>query len=364
MASGHGVVAAVPYHGRRPPGPHGSPPLDDPLNPNPASDDRFGAPGDAREGSSAPPSPPEAPGLGAQIGATRASVTRLVTAHVELAKAEFAEISDRLKAVAILAGIAAAVGLGAGLLMLVGLPLFLGDLFFGSIGWGLLLGLLLFTDIGIASGIGIANEGLGVDTEAIERAEEARWSMDPEAAELAQRETDAALRARPRVARRVVFGSLLVAVLIGTGVGVLLGLDLTNRAWTAAGDAILPGVESGARPLAMAVLALAILFGIIGLIGGARSGGVKSAIGGLIAGALAGVALGALTAIATGPRVGAAIGVATALIAWAALMGTAAARSGFSGRAFTLSVKPERTIETAKETIQWARDRMPLSRKS
>jgi hypothetical protein len=306
----------------------------------------------------------EAPGLFGQVGATRDSVKRLVGAHVELAKAEFADISDRIKGVAILAGIAAAVGFGAGLLLLVGLPLFLGELIFGSIGWGLLLGLLFFAGIAVAAGVGIANEGLGVDKDALERAEQMRWAMDPDAADRAQHDTDAALQARPRVAGRVIAGGLIGGIVIGLVVGIVLGLDLTNRAWSAVGDAILPGVDAGARPLAAAALVLAVIGGLLGLIGGFRAGGGAGAVGGLVAGAVGGVALGALTALAPGPRVGAAIGVATALIAWVVLMATGASRAGFSGHAFTLSMKPQRTIDTAKETIEWARERMPLSRRS
>ena len=80
--------------------------------------------------------------------------------------------------------------------------------------------------------------------------------------------------------------------------------------------------------------------------------------------AIAGALLGALTAIATGPRVGAAIGVAVGLIAWIGLMGLDVARRGVDTDELKHRFWPERTIEVTKETIEWARERMPLSRKS
>ena len=84
-----------------------------------------------------------APGLGEQLGATKGSAKRLLDAHVELAKAEFADIGDEIKRVAVFAGIAIGAAIFAGLLLGVGLPLFFGEWIFGSIGWGILLGLLL-----------------------------------------------------------------------------------------------------------------------------------------------------------------------------------------------------------------------------
>src|SRR5829696_3036931 len=91
----------------------GSPPLDDPLSPPPApaaaatSEPGPGAPR-PRPGASpagAPPgSPPPAagaPGLREQIGSTRSAGQRLIGAHVELAKAEIADVADAAKRAAV-----------------------------------------------------------------------------------------------------------------------------------------------------------------------------------------------------------------------------------------------------------------------
>ena len=274
-------------------------------------------------GPAAPPAP-EAPGLFEQFGATRESVKRLVGAHIELAKAEFADITDAIKRAAIFIGLAIGAVIFGLLLVAIGTPLFLGELLFGSIGWGVLLGLLLLLAIAVAAGILALDAGRG----------------------------------------RGVAWPFLAAAVIGIVVGVVLGLDLTNRAWTALGDAAATGLDPSSRPLVLAAVSLAVIGGVLGLISGAVGGGAGAAIGGLVGGAIAGALLGALTAIATGPRVGAAIGVAAGLIAWIGLMGLDVARRGVDTDELKHRFWPDRTIEVTKETIEWARERMPLSRKS
>jgi len=226
--------------------------------------------------------------------------------------------------VAVLVGIAIGAAIFGLLLVAIGTPLFVGEWIFGSIGWGILIGLLLTLAIAVAAGV------TALDTSR-------SWGI-----------------AMP----------FLGAAAVGLVVGVVLGLDLTNRAWTALGDAAAPGLDPSSRPLVLAVASLAIIGGVLGLIAGAVGGGVGTAIGGLVGGAIVGALLGALTAIATGPRVGAAIGVATGLIVWIALMGLDIVRRGVDTDELKHRFWPERTIEATKETIEWARERMPLSRKS
>ena len=84
----------------------------------------------------------------------------------------------------------------------------------------------------------------------------------------------------------------------------------------------------------------------------------------VVAGAILGIALGALTAAAPGPRVGAAIGVAAGLVAWSGLMAASLAGGGFDTDKLKDRFWPSRTIEVTKETIEWARERMPLKRTS
>ena len=276
--------------------------------------------GTALDPTDAAPEDTNPPGLRAQLAAVIAAARRLVAAHVALAKAELGSIMGEVGRVAMLAGLAFAMLFLVGLILPIGLLLFLGDWLFGSMGWGILLGTLLLLDVAVLAGllaVGIPSGRLG------------RW--------------------------------LLLALLAGVVVGLLFGLDLTNRAWSAVGDAVLTGTEAGVRPLAMAILTLGILGGIVGLLVGLRSG---SAGGGLTSGAVAGTVLGALTAVTMGPQIGAAFGVIVTLVAWPALAGLDVSRTGIDQDALKARFYPSQTIETTKETIEWVRQRTPLGRKS
>jgi hypothetical protein len=267
---------------------------------------------------------PEAPGLGEQFGATRESVKRFVGAHVALAKAELADIADAAKRAAAFVGIAIGAAIVAALIIAVGLPLFVGEALFGSIGWGILLGVFLLAGIALAAVVAALRPGV----------------------------------------QAPIGRALLVGVVVGVVVGIVLGLDLTNRGWSALADVIVPTMDPAYRPLVVAIVGLAIIFAVLGLIAGALTSGGGGAIGGVIGGAVAGALLGLLTAFAPGRRVGAAIGVEAGLITWIAAMAIGVVRGGFDTDALKDRFWPATTIETTKETIEWARERMPLSRKS
>jgi hypothetical protein len=278
------------------------------------------------------------------------------------------------------------------LLLAVGMPLFLGEWLFGSIGWGILHGLLLLAGMGLAAAL-------------------------------------LALGMGGAVGRAFVTGVATAVV-----IGVLLGLNLTNRAWGAVGDSLLPLADPGARPLAAALVLLpivfAVLIGLLNLMRALREGAagvgspgigarIPSALptafyvgwlaafaysyssrvawpdlsllgvgvaGFLIAlvvqivvaswrpgmalitgmgiGTVIGVPLAGLTALAIGGRVAAAIGVTIGLSAWIGLMGAEIATRGVDGEELKKRFIPQKTIDITKETIEWARARMPLSRRS
>jgi hypothetical protein len=232
-------------------------------------------------------------------------------------------ILDEVKGVLVLAGIAVAVLILAGLIVPIGLSLFIGEWLFGSIGWGVLHGPLFLIGIGIACVLAALGIGAG------------------------------------RIGR-----DLLVAVIIGVVVGVVLGLDLTNQGWTRLGDAIAGNIEPGIRPLAVGAGVSAAVLGVLGLLLGLWRGGLGAAVGGLVGGAILGAILGAFTAIAMGPRVGAAVGITVALVAWPALMGATIARTGVDTDALKARFWPTETIDTTKETIEWLRQRTPLGPRS
>jgi hypothetical protein len=267
--------------------------------------------------------PADAPGLRDQLGRTKSAVGHLIGSHVELAKAEIADLMDEVKRVAMFAGVAIGAVILMALLLVIGGLLFIGDALFGSLGWGVLHGTWLLLGITVA----MVLLALGVSGGRIGR-------------------------------------SLAVGVLLGVVVGVVLGLDLTNRGWTALGDAVAGPIPADVRPLAVGAGTLAALGGLLGLVLGARGGGVGGAIAGLIGGALVGAGLGALTSIAVGPRVGAALGVTVALITWVVLMGVSVAREGVDTDALKARFMPQKTIDTTKETIEWVREQTPLGPKS
>ena len=268
------------------------------------------------------PASGDPPGLRAQLGATVSGVKRLVTAHVNLAKAEAGDIVGEVKRMVALAGMAIGVLIMAGLLLGIGGMLFLGEWLFGSIGWGVLLGTLLLVDVALMALL------LALD-----------------------------------VKGGRVTSSLAIAVVVGAGVGVLLALNLTNRGWTALGDSVAAAYDPATRTVLLALGVSAAVVGILGFIAGIR-GGLGSGIAGLIGGALVGLALGGLTVIAIPANVGAAIGVLVALIAWPVLAGRDLMRTGVDGEALMKRFTPTETIELTKETIEWVRARTPLAPKS
>lgn len=103
-------------------------------------------------------------GLRAQIDAVIMAARRLLTAHVDLAKAEAAEIGAEIKAVMLLAGLAIGALLALAFLLPIGLLLYLGDLLFGSIGWGVLLGSVALVDLAVLAAlvaVGVARSRIG-----------------------------------------------------------------------------------------------------------------------------------------------------------------------------------------------------------
>jgi hypothetical protein len=276
-------------------------------------------PGERTKGDATGP----APGMRAQFGATKDAALGLVKAHVELARAEFADILDEVKRVAILVGLAFAALITVSLLLPIGISLFVGETLFGSLGWGVLHGTLLLLGISMAAVLIALGAGGG------------RVGLD-----------------------------FLIGALTGLAIGLLLGLNLTNRFWATVGNSFASNIGADVRPLIVGALVCAVVFGLLGLIAGARGGGLIGAFVGALGGAIFGALLGALTSVALGPRVGAAIGLTVALIIWPIAMSVGLARRGVDGEALKNRFWPDETIETTKETIEWVRERTPLGPRS
>jgi hypothetical protein len=171
------------------------------------------------------------PSLRGQLGATIDAVKRLLQAHVDLAKAELSEVVDEVKRMAALAGLALAALLMLGILVTLGGLLFLGEWLFGSIGWGVVLGGQLLLDVALI-----------------------------------------ALFAALELRGRSIGLSFVVAALIGLGVGLVFGLDLSHRGWSAVGDAIAPtGPSSSPSPSSPGWVAWPVSSGACGAASVARS---------------------------------------------------------------------------------------------
>jgi uncharacterized membrane protein YqjE len=253
------------------------------------------------------------PGLGEQFGRTRSALVGLISSHVNLAKAEFAEIGGQIKRAAALGGIALLLLFLAAILVTIGTVLFVDEALFGSMGWGVLHGSELF--IGVAALLVMAVIDLG-------------WAR--------------------------AFSAFAVALIVGLVVVGVLGVDWAAVSRSNSG---LPG------PLVLGLLAGALAFGLLGLALGASFGrGVATA--GLLLGVVLGLLLGWLASAGPGLRVAIALGVAALLLFWPLCVAVLVFRHGIDMGKLKDRFVPVQTIATTKETIEWVREQMPLGRKS
>lgn len=267
---------------------------------------------------SPPPTPPRdaPPGVRTQFGTTKDAAWQLATAHLDLAKTEAKAIGGRIARAVALAAAAFALLFLAGILVVVGSSLFLADWLLGSMGWGVLHGLLLFVGLALAAVFG----AIGMPARAMGMA---------------------------------FAGGLATAIVLG----VILGLGLANTAYAAIGDALAPSlaIEAGVRPLVVGVAVWA-LFGLVGGIVLAARGAGWGPVIGLVVG---GVILGALTAPTYGLQVGVAIGITAGYVVWIALLVTEMIGVGLDTDALKARFYPTQTIETSKETFEWLKTQLP-----
>ena len=200
------------------------------------------------------------------------------------------------------------------------MSLFLGEWLLGSMGWGILHGVLLFAAIAMAC----------------------------------------VLLGRRHVGRPDRPGAALVGVVVGVLVGIVLGLGLPEPGSTppsATTSAL--AVEPGIRPLVVGLL----VGGLIGLLAGILGRGPDERAGGRAsprspARPSLGVAFGAFTSITFGAQVGPASGSPSASSrgsrSWPPTSRGPASTSRRSRPASTPT-----TIETSKETLEWLQKRMP-----
>ena len=260
-----------------------------------------------------PESPGSTPGLGEQLGRTRAALTGLIRSHVNLAKAEFSEIADEVKRAAALGGIALLLLFMAGVLIVVGLLLFLGEAIFGSIGWGLLNGAELLVAAIVLLVLAIVDLS---------------WSR------------------------------ALTAFLVALGVGLIV-TGLLAADWNGFHE------RNFGSPAAivLSIVAGVVIIGVLGAVL-AASFGRGATIAALVAGVVAGALLGWLASFGPGLRVGSALGLAALLLFWPIVAAVLVFRHGIDTARLKDRFVPDQTIATTKETIEWVREQMPLGPKS
>lgn len=280
------------------------------ASPNP--DDPYGSSSEESAGSATGSGAPR--GIVEQLRLTYEAARRLLRSHVELAKAELAAIGGEIASVAFKAGIALAFLLFIGTLLPIGLTLFLGDVLFGSIGWGILHG----TELALGVALAAILSALGVGTGGVLR-------------------------------------RLVVGILLGIGVAYLLGSGLALEGWTRLrDDAVAPYLVSfdpAWHTLLVAVGASALVVGVLFALVGLAKGGFGGLLSGLVGGAILGSLIGALSTVELAWHVAAAIGVTVALGLWP-LLALGQLRKVDPER-LKARFYPTATIETARETYEW-----------
>lgn len=257
-------------------------------------------------------------GLRAQLLAVRDAATGLGRAHLDLAKAEMAGIAGEVGRVAALAALALISFMLAGLLATVGGSLFLGEWLFGSLGWGVLHGILTFAAIAVAVGLlaaGVAGDRIG----------------------------------------RSLLGSVLAAI----AAGLVFGLDLSNRMLAAVGESMRLNISPDVRPLVVGLLIGGLVGVLVGFAAATRAGTASARTAAIVGLLVVGALVGGFSSITLGPQAGAGAGVAVGWLTWIRLMGADAARHGITVDRFKERFYPSQTIETGKETIEWLQKRMP-----
>ena len=242
----------------------------------------------------------------------------MVTAHIELAKAEMAVIGAELGKLVGLVLAAVVLVLFALTMLVIGGSMFLGETLFGSIGWGVLHGILAFVGLAVG-GVLVA---VGVSTNRLAKAG-------------------------------------LVAILVGLVATFVFAADLFNRAYTAIGDATALAVEPGVRPLVIGVIIWSAIGLLVGIGMAFKVKGIGARFGVLVGLTLLGALIGAITSVTFGLQVGIALGIAFAYATWIALMAIDVSRTGVDVEALQARFTPTMTIETSKETLEWLRQRMP-----
>jgi hypothetical protein len=257
----------------------------------------------------AAPEDERVPGLGAQIGRTKGSLSRLLAAHIALLKAELGDIVGQLKVLGTIAGMVLVLALLLGNMLYIGGALFIGEWLFGSIGWGLAHGSLLVLALMVVFAlVALGAPGAG----------------------------------------------LVLGLLLAAGAAIAIALLLgSNVAYTMAADLALRLSAPLDNPGAIAALGGAIVAGLGLLFVGLRLGGLTGGIAGLVVGLIVGAPLGWL--MGAGPWTwppAAGLAITIGLLLWPILQLAISWPQLDVGKRFS-RLYPRQSIEAANETKAW-----------
>jgi hypothetical protein len=276
---------------------------------------------DAGADPSAPSGTAEEPGFLDAIRRLRIGGQRLADAHMELLRAELA-VAGRELGIALGMGVAILVlAVLAALLLAIGTFLFLGEWLFGSMGWGILHGVLFLMAL-----------------------------IVPLALDLAGGRRDAFLRGLGAGLVATIVLWLLFASNVLRDTAVNVGHSLESSV----------GLEPAFLPTLVGIVAGGAVLGVALLIVGLRQGSAaRLLVVGLVVGALLGAILGSVTFDTKGAL---AVALTIGLAAWIGVTVLVAVRMGFDPEARYEAMVPRESIAMAQESKeflmrQWRRQR-------
>lgn len=246
---------------------------------------------------------------------------KLADAHIELLRAELTVAGRELGIVIGMAVAILVLAVVAGLLLVIGTCLFLGEWLFGSMAWGIVHGVSFFVAL-----------------------------IVPLALDLAGGRRDA-------FARGLVAALMVTIVLWALFASNLLRDSAVNMARSLESSL---AIEPAFLPTLVGLVAGAVVLGVACLVLGLRRGGVgRLLVLGLLVGAIVGAILGSVTFDTKGAL---AIALTIGLIAWIGVTILVAVRTGFDPEGRYEAMVPRESIAMAQDTKtflqrQWRRQR-------
>jgi hypothetical protein len=278
-----------------------------PADPPSGTADGTGSGAGSSRGAGSPSGGPRP--LGTQFGRTRDAFMRLVSAHLDLLKAELAVTGREIGIIIGLAVAAIALALLIVTLLYVGTALFLGEWLFGSMAWGILHGTLFTIAIIVPIGLNLAGGWMGA------------W------------------------VRGAVLGALVTV-----GLSLLFGVNLARNAAVAAGEQleVSLALEPAVLPTLVGVIAGALVVGLGLFVLGLRAGGAfKQLLLGAVVGGILGAILGSVMFDWQGAV---AVALTFGLIAWIGISIYLAWKRGFDPQARYDPLVPRESMAALEHT--------------